>query len=247
MNDWAPTSWSFWLVVSWSVLWLGLLARKCRVSSTRVTVFGLFVLQGFVASELALVGYELLESQPWLRDRFPGLGGADNSLAGFVVGVGLLEEGLKWAAFVVLWGALPNLRRSLDVLGAAAAIGIGFAAGENLMGAQVLPESELLVRAFTAPFVHLVFGAFWAYGWAKVVRRDPHAWFWSIASLGAAALLHGVYDYFTLRQGFALATAPLLGFAWWAVSRYIESEAAGRSGGSELQAISYRQHRSGRV
>lgn len=115
------------------------------------------------------------------------------ALAGFVVTVGLTEEGMKLLA---TW-SLAIQRREFDepvdgiVYGAAAAL--GFAAAENVRYLALGRVDGPLVasRAFMSVPAHLFFGTIWGYALGRRLVR-PEARVWPLF-LGAAAL-HGLFD-----------------------------------------------------
>jgi len=115
------------------------------------------------------------------------------ALVGFVVTVGLSEEGMKLLA---TW-SLARHRHEFDepvdgiVYGAAAAL--GFAAAENIRYLALGRVDGPLVasRAFMSVPAHLFFGALWGYALGRrLVRPDKKVWPLFLAAAG----LHGLFD-----------------------------------------------------
>ncbi len=115
------------------------------------------------------------------------------ALLGFVVTVGLSEEGAKLLA---TW-SLATHRREFDepvdgiVYGAAAAL--GFAAAENIRYLALGRVAGALVasRAFMSVPAHLFFGTIWGYALGRRLV-EPGRRVWPL--LLAAAALHGLFD-----------------------------------------------------
>ncbi len=149
-------------------------------------------------------------------------------LAAFVFGVGLLEEGVK--AVPVLWIFLrnrePGTTREICYLGCVSgfAFGVteavmysvgyaqGVATGSISLGAFVVLQ---LTRLITLPLLHAVFSGIAALFIALGVETRPMRTALVPVGIGIAALLHGVYNTFSVSGsllGFVAAVGAVLVF-----------------------------------
>lgn len=170
------------------------------------------VLWTFVAGMAAVVPAAVVELP--LRGLLGESAPAAARLAAAIVGVGLVEEGLKLLAAYTVAFRRRAFNEPADGIFYSVTASLGFAALENLMYALTFGLAVAPVRAVVTSLAHASFGgvAGLYLGLAKV-RADVGArevW----QGLGAAALLHGLYDYFLLER----LAHPLLAVAVVAVT-----------------------------
>ena len=133
-----------------------------------------------------------------------------------ILGIGLGEELCKMLPFVLIVLRLRAFDEPMDGLVYGSFIALGFALAENLSYLSFLSDQQAYARGFAGPLVHIVFASVWAYptGCAWLSGRGLART--AALSLGAAACLHGVYDFIAI--GFApnalLAAALLVGALW---------------------------------
>jgi RsiW-degrading membrane proteinase PrsW (M82 family) len=132
-----------------------------------------------------------------------------------------LEEGLKFALLIFICVKLEALDEPIDAIVYGAAIGLGYAAMENL-GYLYAPDAWSLetVKGRYYPLVmHLGFGV--VMGWllslnlfdepSKFKRR-----FMLILSLAIPVIFHGVYNYYGTADTFPILTIFLvIGIIFW--------------------------------
>jgi RsiW-degrading membrane proteinase PrsW (M82 family) len=196
--DWLLASANLILPIAISFAWLFFVRQFDRAQPEPLWL----VVATFALGAVAVVPAGLLEwgwdtLSPYTNPTLLTLGRDPRAfpiaLAGFVVTVGVSEEGMKLLA---AW-SLATHRREFDepvdgiVYGAAAAL--GFAAAENIRYLALGRVDGPLVasRAFMSVPAHLFFGTIWGYALGRrLVHPERRVW---PLFLGAAAL-HGLFD-----------------------------------------------------
>ena len=118
----------------------------------------------------------------------------------FVV-VALVEEGFKYLALRIYMYRHKEFDEPYDGIMYGAAVSLGFAAIENVLYVFMSEGQAVqtgLLRMFTAVPAHAVFGVVMGYflGHAKFATEKKKATLDHLKGVGAAVLLHGLYDYF---------------------------------------------------
>ena len=138
-------------------------------------------------------------------------------LLSFVV-IALSEELVKFIVLVAYPFQKKFFNEPLDGIVYAVVIGMGFATIENIIYAGRFGTGTTIIRAFTAVPAHAIFAISMGYftGLAKFNKKNK---FLNLGlGLGAALLIHGIYDFFILQQYyewlmvFATFTLLLSGF-----------------------------------
>jgi RsiW-degrading membrane proteinase PrsW (M82 family) len=133
-----------------------------------------------------------------------------------VFGIGLVEELAKLVPFLILAKWLAHFDERVDGIIYSGLVAVGFAIYENVFYLEFASDAENVARAITGPLVHIVFASLWGYpiGVAVLERKPllrPIA-----LGLGAAALVHGAYDFIVLGlPGWARFFAALIVVAVW--------------------------------
>jgi RsiW-degrading membrane proteinase PrsW (M82 family) len=178
----------------------------------------LAIAAGVGAGALGQALYYALAWVGWWRDAhalaahdLPGL------LAYSVLGIGLVEEFAKLVPFLAIARWLPHFDERVDGIVYSGLVAVGFAIHENVFYLEFASDAENVARAITGPLVHIVFASLWGYpiGVAILERKPLLA---PIAlGVGAAALVHGAYDFVVLGlPGWARFFAALIVVAVWA-------------------------------
>lgn len=136
---------------------------------------------------------------------------AETNLAGLFIysllAIGPIEEFAKFVPFWLVILRLKEFDEPVDGIIYASFIALGFGAVENIYHLRFLSGVEAWGRAFVGPVLHIVFASIWGYfvGRAFLCKRSiiPVA----IASLAAAAAVHGLYDFVVI--GWAPEALPL--------------------------------------
>jgi RsiW-degrading membrane proteinase PrsW (M82 family) len=215
-------SWGFALralgiVVAAALFWLMYLDLKDPLRPEPRRMLGAAVALGACASGLAHGAYRGLEAVGVVLP----LGGATGALALYcLLVIGPVEEGAKF--FVTRWVLLRSRHfdEHVDGLVYPGAVAIGFAATESVLLASGHTLSEQLARAVVGPAVHSVFAMLWGYGLAhaRFAASTPRArLLWQVLPLGAAMLLHGLYDLAIIGFGATLPAGVLFAVLWLAM------------------------------
>ena len=133
-----------------------------------------------------------------------------------VAGIGFGEEFCKMLPFLLIVLRFRAFDEPMDGLVYGSFIALGFALAENLSYLSFLSDQQAYARGFAGPLVHIVFASVWAYPTGCAWLSGTRFWGTAALSLGAAALLHGVYDFIAI--GFAqnaLLAAALIVCAVW--------------------------------
>ncbi len=125
---------------------------------------------------------------------------------------GITEEGFKWLAFRRLVYHKAFFEEMYDGVLYAVAIGLGFAAVENILYVTSDGLQTAFVRAFTAVPAHALFGIAMGFYFSRAKFSGESLW----PSFVVPALLHGTYDAFALARGF-WANLALIGYLMWLV------------------------------
>jgi RsiW-degrading membrane proteinase PrsW (M82 family) len=196
--DWELASANLVLPFVMSFAWLFFVRRFDRAQPEPIwLVVATFALGALSVVPAGIVewGWDLLS--PYTNPTFLTFGRAASAfplaLVGFIVTVGLTEEGAK---MIATW-SLAFHRREFDepvdgiVYGAAAAL--GFAAVENVryLGAGRVAGALVVSRAFMSVPAHLFFGTIWGYAFGRRLVQ-PERPVWPLFLL--AATMHGLFD-----------------------------------------------------
>ncbi|MCE7873767.1 PrsW family intramembrane metalloprotease [bacterium CPR1] len=155
----------------------------------------------------------------------------------FVVAVGLMEEGWKMLCCWLAVYFLPSFDEPVDGLLYAGCVALGFATAENVKYILEAGGPAVLVgRAILSTFGHVLMSGVWGYALGMQKCRPSRAPLWLLA-LFAAALGHGLFDWF-LTMDWPLAAVAVLAALWWLFSLRIQETA---------RLSPYRVHRVHRV
>lgn len=156
----------------------------------------------------------------------------------FVVAVGLLEEGWKMLACWLSVYHLKHFEEPVDGLLYAGCSALGFATAENVKYILEFGGPYVLVgRSLLSTFGHVVMSGVWGYALGmRKLKGKKQGPLWLLA-LFAAALGHGLYDWFLI-EGYTVLGVATLGVLWWLFDQRIEETA---------RLSPYRTHRVHRV
>ena len=131
--------------------------------------------------------------------RYDAFALAESSLPGLfayaVLAIGLLEESAKLIPFLLVVVRFREFDEPIDGIVYASFIALGFSAVENLRLLQYLGTREAFAWGFAGPVVHMVFASVWGYYVGRAWLRRQALARTVLASLAAAAFIHGVYDF----------------------------------------------------
>lgn len=157
----------------------------------------------------------------------------------FVLGVGLREEAAKLTCFLPLLLALRRGTARGEGLVLGAAVGLGFAAVENVGYFEGGSLATTLTRFLTANFLHISLTAVAAEALTEAVRtRTDGGWARAVNTFGLVVLLHGAYDWFLSTP--QLGELSFLAMTTFVVSsqQFLRAVQAGRArGGMPLHRV----------
>ncbi len=207
--------------------------KKRLVIPRPLWTIALAVLMGIGSALLALGLEQVLTVKPWSINSL-------GTLALFtLIGVGLAEEGAKFALMrLVLW-RLDCFKERYDGILYATAVGLGFGATENIIYVLNSGIETAFARAFTAVPMHGLLGVVLGYYLGKTKLRDG----WGFTALWWAVVAHGFYDFLAF-QNSPLATLGLFSFiiwlAWWSFKASREARRYSPSwGGRDEKLLRY--------
>ncbi len=154
----------------------------------------LALLSSFVLGALIVYPVGFLQLQTWSIAKQLGLDLQTPALKAFVH-TAFSEEGAKFLVIVAVCALLA--RRRADAVGCGLAVGLGFAATENLVYAMSAEDwrSLALSRMATAVPAHAVFGLVMGSLMAGAIGRHSQRAAYGTAALFVPALLHGMYNF----------------------------------------------------
>ncbi len=117
----------------------------------------------------------------------------------FIV-IALAEELIKFLLLIIYPYQRPFFNEPIDGIVYTLMIGMGFATLENVLYAYQFGLTTIAVRAFTAMPAHACFAIIMGYFAGKARFRPEKRGRLFAFGLGAAVLLHGLYDFFILQQ-----------------------------------------------
>lgn len=112
--------------------------------------------------------------------------------------VGINEEMVKFAVFILTARVLKSIREPQDGIVQGAAVGMGFAAVENVLYGILYGPKVALIRSMLIGF-HALAGALWGFAWSGAVyenlgSRRPRIYRLALLGFIPVAVLHGLYN-----------------------------------------------------
>lgn len=181
------------LLPALAFLWI--LYRMDRHREPPGLVFRFFLVGAVVVLPAGIAERTLLDLYSLTPD--PQQGFIYTMISAFFV-AGVVEEGLKALCFLRLVNQKPFFEEPYDGIVYAGAIGLGFAAVENVLYVTSSGIDTAFVRAFTAVPAHAVFAVIMGSRFARARFFGASRW----PAFAIPALLHGLYDTFAMSQGY---------------------------------------------
>lgn len=132
-----------------------------------------------------------------------------NDLFYCFAGIGLPEEIMKIVPLGIAFLLFRNhVREPLDVISVSVVGALGFSAAENFRYFTVYGAEIISARAILSTVGHAIFTAVFAYGFVQAIYRNRKYPLWPVLRfLFLSALIHGLFDFFLMHEGFA-------GYGW---------------------------------
>ncbi len=127
--------------------------------------------------------------------------------------VGLVEEIFKFLPFLAVM-RFSDFNEEADGIFYATACALGFASYENVHYLPGLAGFALYGRAIASPLSHSIFAAIWGHRVGVAYIRGTRLWPAIFKGVGLAALLHGLFDFFTLSPLLRIFSALLVLVLW---------------------------------
>ncbi len=112
-----------------------------------------------------------------------------------VIGVALMEEGVKFVASYLLSYHDNAFDEIYDGIIYCVMVSLGFATIENIMYVMQYGQSTAIIRAITAVPAHAIFAVTMGYFVGMSKAYPNHRILYMVSSLVAPILLHAVYDF----------------------------------------------------
>jgi RsiW-degrading membrane proteinase PrsW (M82 family) len=142
--------------------------------------------------------------------------------------IGLIEELFKFLPFILIILRLKAFDEKIDGIVYASTIALGFASFENIYYLAHLEGFELIGRAFASPLAHTIFSSIWGYTVGKARIQGKSLLKASLIGLSIAALVHGIFDFFTTSPPLRLAASLIVLVIWiWRI-RVMEKSSRGK-------------------
>lgn len=192
------------------IAWVSFFARHDRNREPPA-----MLMRTFVFGMVSVVPAALLERP--LRSVVSGQGAAGIRMAGALMAIGLIEEGVKLSAAHLATVGSPHFDEFADGIVYAITAALGFAAVENLLYTMAFGLNVGIIRSTVTSLAHASFtGVPGLYlGLLRIGRTGVES---LAASFLGAALLHALYDYLIISRAVSPAFAILLVFGLY---RYV--------------------------
>jgi RsiW-degrading membrane proteinase PrsW (M82 family) len=189
-------------VTAW-ILLLRKLDRYGGHKNSGQTLFAFYV-AGITSAVLVMFLYSVLDFLVLPGSSPAGMFGYDLFVAG------PLEEFCKFLAFLLLSLILRSIREPADGMLQAASAALGFASVENLLYAQSYGVPNLLIRSVLCIAGHMVYTSICGLCFALLIlyrpgRRRLFRFSVILASIFAAGMIHGIYNFLLEVDGMVMA------------------------------------------
>lgn len=183
-----PVVWLLTLLVAGLWFWI-LIKITYNAYQARAVLFGLIALTlGFASTTVTLVS-AIWHSQ---IQGFTTDGSFLGDLTYYIGSVGFREETIKLLFFLPLTPFLYRTREPRLILFTAACVGLGFAAQENVLYANLMGGT--LTRYVTANFLHIALTAILGYAFCRFLYTPRQEWERLIMTYLGVIVVHGLYN-----------------------------------------------------
>jgi RsiW-degrading membrane proteinase PrsW (M82 family) len=210
-------------IIAPALFWIGYLYYKDRAQPEPLISLGLTYIMGIASGWICYKAYSLLPIAGIPAD--PSLlvdGHRLLFLLYCILVVGLIEELFKILPFLLVVKYFKSFDEEVDGIIYAAVIALGFASFENLNYLLYLDGFQLFGRAIASPLTHTVFASIWGYKTGQAFLRGRSVLWPALISLMVAAVIHGLFDFFTLSSRLRIAAAFLVLLVWVTEIVFIE-------------------------
>lgn len=208
-----------WLVLSGiiapAVFWSGYFYYKDRFHPESFRNLGITYIFGLATAFACIQFFRLLPLIGIPED--PSVIMDTNRLQFFFYSLGvtgLVEEFFKMLPFLFIIYKFRAFDEKIDGIIYASTIALGFASYENFRYLAYLDGFELFGRAFASPLTHTIFASIWGYtiGTARISNKSILKA--TLIGVTLAALVHGLFDFFTTSPILRLASSVTILIIW---------------------------------
>jgi RsiW-degrading membrane proteinase PrsW (M82 family) len=132
---------------------------------------------------------------------------------------GVVEEMFKCFPFLLVVLRLKEFDEKIDGIVYASVIALGFASYENALYLGYMERFELFGRAIASPLTHTIFSSIWGYTIGVAHMRQKSLTPACLRGLALAALVHGLFNFFTTSSALRIISSLLILGIWiWRIS-----------------------------
>ena len=202
----------FLLAFTPGIFWLWVFTRKDIFRPKPKRLLASTFLLGMVATlPAAIIEFLFLEDS---LIEAPNIASLTTIATGMLFIVGPVEETCKFLTVRMLAYRSLYFDQPGDGLIYSASASLGFASLENLFYILTFGPAVMILRAPLSTLAHMVFGSFWGYALGNQVQKKEAGPWMVLASVGVAALLHGLFNIAALTLLPAAVIITMLGAAW---------------------------------
>lgn len=218
---------SIWIILSGiiapAIFWLGYLYFKDRVQPEPFRTIGITYILGILSAIIAIQIFNVL---PLLRIPEDPSALMDTNRLQFLlysIGIiGFIEECCKFLPFFFIVLRFKFFDEKVDGIIYASIIALGFASYENSRYLVYMEGLELFGRAFASPLTHAIFSSIWGYSVGVAWLKSRSILKASVLGVGLAALVHGLFNFFTTSPALRVGASILILIIWIWQIRVIE-------------------------
>ena len=194
------------------IFWLWVFTRKDIYRPKPKSLLASTFLLGMVATlPAAIIEFPFLDDSITEPDGTANLATVATAML-FIVGP--VEETCKFLTVRLLAYRSMHFDQPGDGLIYSTAASLGFASLENLFYILAFGPAVMIARAPLSTLAHVVFGSFWGHALGnQIQQKEPRPWIIP-ASLGIAALLHGLFNIAAVTLWPAAIIITMLGVGW---------------------------------
>jgi len=127
---------------------------------------------------------------------------------------GVVEEFFKFLPFLLVVLRLKDFDEKIDGIVYASVIALGFASYENVRYLAYMEGFELFGRAIASPLTHTIFSSIWGYTVGVAHMRGKSLIPASLKGLALAAIVHGLFNFFTTSSALRIISSLLILIIW---------------------------------
>jgi RsiW-degrading membrane proteinase PrsW (M82 family) len=127
---------------------------------------------------------------------------------------GIVEETFKLLPFLLVVLRLKEFDEKIDGIVYASIIALGFASYENARYLAYMEGFELFGRAIASPLTHTIFSSIWGYTVGLAHMRHKSVIAASLKGLALAAIVHGLFNFFTTSSALRVISSFLILVIW---------------------------------